>query len=245
MNARGEVVGITTAMSTRRRGRSPRPSPRCSPCSPPQLRERGSVARGHIGASLGDVTPALRRALRVAPSTALLVEDVLPDTPAERLGLRPYDVVVRVDGGACQLRRRTHPSHRGPGPAAGGIDVWRTWRDAVQVKLTDRPFPRRPRRRAASWDVCAVSRRRRPLGLSVRDPDAADYPAAARHDAGVVIIGVDPTGPSRTGLLLRFSWWVLELNRRRISPPRPNSVRPPRRSRRATRPRCSSSTGIR
>lgn len=49
-----------------------------------------------LGFYLGEVTPALRSHLGLAPEEGLLVQEVVPGTLAERLGLRRYDVVLRV-----------------------------------------------------------------------------------------------------------------------------------------------------
>jgi S1-C subfamily serine protease len=47
---------------------------------------------------VGEISPALRSHLGLAPEEGLLVEEVLPDTRAERLGLRRYDVLLTVNG---------------------------------------------------------------------------------------------------------------------------------------------------
>ena len=73
INARGQVVGITTAISAQASNIG-----FAVPISQvvavlPQLREHGTVARGYIGVGLRNVTPALRRALRLEPEEGALV----------------------------------------------------------------------------------------------------------------------------------------------------------------------------
>ena len=51
-----------------------------------------------MGVLLTDVTPALQRALGLQVARGALVQDVTADSPAERAGLRVYDVIVDVDG---------------------------------------------------------------------------------------------------------------------------------------------------
>ena len=97
INARGQVVGITTAISAQ--------AANIGFAIPigqviavlPQLRERGRVSRGYIGVGLTTLTPALQRALQHrARRTARSSQDVTADTPAERAGLRAYDVDRRA-----------------------------------------------------------------------------------------------------------------------------------------------------
>ena len=49
-----------------------------------------------LGVLVGEMTPALRSHLSLTPHEGLLVDEVLPGSHAERLGLRRYDVVIRV-----------------------------------------------------------------------------------------------------------------------------------------------------
>ena len=63
-----------------------------------QLRTRGRVTRGRIGARVQEVTADLARALGLPRAAGALLTEVLKDGPADRAGLRPGDVVLRFDG---------------------------------------------------------------------------------------------------------------------------------------------------
>ncbi len=52
----------------------------------------------HLGILVGEISPALRSHLGLAPEEGLLVDQVLPNTRAERLGLRRYDLLRSVGG---------------------------------------------------------------------------------------------------------------------------------------------------
>ena len=224
INARGEVVGITTAVSAQ--------APNIGFAVPiaqvvavlPQLRAHGRVARGFIGIGLTSVTPPLRRALRIGPERGALVEDVSPGTPAAAAGLRPYDVVVAVEDQPVNsdedLIRLV--SERAPGTLA----ALRLWRDGtvreVHVKLRDRPLPEAVRRRTPRGDVIGdarpTSRANAPLGLAVRNLDSSTIERLRLPDMiqGVLITEVDPAGPARlTGI--RPNQILLEINRRAVT----------------------------
>jgi serine protease Do len=221
INARGQVVGITTAISAQASNIG-----FAVPISQvvavlPQLREHGTVARGYIGVGLRNVTPTLRRALRLEPEEGALVEDVAPDTPAERAGLRPYDVVVGADGQPVHSDEdlTRHVSSRQPGTLTS-LEVWRDGElKRVFVKLRDRPLPRTVSRRATTDpDLRPITQPQSPLGLRVRELDEETSSRLSIPDTirGVLVADVDPTGPARLALV-RTNQVILEVNRRRVT----------------------------
>jgi len=220
INARGEVVGITTALSTQASNIG-----FAIPISQvvailPQLREHGTVARGFIGIGLTNVTPALRRALKLDVEHGALVENVTDEMPAARAGMRPYDVVVGVDGHEIvsddALIR--YISARQPGSVAR-LEVWRDGRlHELPVKLKDRPLLEAGRRIGVVPDAVPVSSDQAPLGIRVRDIDETLASRMRLPDtmAGVLVSDVDPAGPARQAQI-RANHIILEINRRRIT----------------------------
>lgn len=219
INGRGEVVGITTAISSQAANIG-----FAIPIAQvidilPQLHEYGSVTRGSIGVGLTNLTAALREALQMDPERGALVQDVSPDTPAARAGVRPYDVVVaaddrRIDSDEDLIR---YIASQAPGTSVS-LRVWRD--DAthdITVRLAQRavtarggrlPVPASDSRPASDWA---------PLGLRVRelDGDTVDRLRLPGDMTGVLVSEVDPAGPSRLANL-RINQVVLEINRRPI-----------------------------
>jgi serine protease Do len=112
-------------------------------------------------------------------------------------------------------------SGRAPGLMAS-LEVWRDGASrALSVKLTERPLTESLRARAGRGNrsVRPISGREQgPLGLSVRDLDAA---AIARQGLppsieGVLVIDVDPAGPARLARV-RAGHVIQEINRRRVT----------------------------
>jgi membrane-associated protease RseP (regulator of RpoE activity) len=54
--------------------------------------------RPALGVTVSEVPPVLRTQLSVGEGEGVVVEEVLPDTPAARLGLRRHDVILSVNG---------------------------------------------------------------------------------------------------------------------------------------------------
>ncbi|MFO0748255.1 MAG: PDZ domain-containing protein [Myxococcota bacterium] len=80
------------------RHREPRLA-RPGPADAPDLGAFDRVpAKGHLGIAPLAISPALRQALGAPSDRGVLVDDVVGDSPAEKAGLRPGDVVTMVDG---------------------------------------------------------------------------------------------------------------------------------------------------
>jgi serine protease Do len=221
INSRGQVVGMTTAISAQASNIGFAIPIAQVVAVLPQLRENGRVARGYIGVGLTDLTPALHRALGLEPERGALVQDVTPGTPAERAGLRSYDVIIGADHRPIRsdddLIR--YIASRQPGSQA----MLEIWRDGgarqVSVKLTERPPPQptRSRNQGLAQVRPAAGQEMGPLGLSVKELDAA---AMARtgipsNIQGVLIVDIDSAGPARLARL-RAGHVLLEINRRRV-----------------------------
>lgn len=100
VNARGEVVGVNTAMLSRSGG-----SHGIGFAIPialarqvmDQILTHGQVIRGWIGISGQDLTTALADSLEIEEVTGVLVSGVLEKGPADRAGIRPGDVIRKID----------------------------------------------------------------------------------------------------------------------------------------------------
>ena len=100
INAVGEVVGINTAIFSESGG-----SHGIGFAIPIQLArevmrqliEHGHVIRGWLGITGQDLTPALAESLGIESHQGVLVSGVLGDGPADKAGLRPGDLITRVD----------------------------------------------------------------------------------------------------------------------------------------------------
>jgi serine protease Do len=223
INSAGEVVGINSAISSRASNIGFAVPINQATAILPQLKANGRVSRGYIGVGLTDVTPALQRALNLSVSKGAMVQDVSPSSPAERAGLRPYDIVVDVEGRPVlnneELIRNI--SSRQPGTIAR-LEVLREGRrQALQVRLAERPA----RDRASSGEGVGGRPPRlpqqhptdTPLGLSVREIERGVVGRLEIPDtvSGVVITRVDPTGAGFQALLRR-GFVIMEINKRPI-----------------------------
>ncbi len=221
INSRGEVVGMTTAISSQAANIG-----FAIPMTQvidilPQLHEHGSVTRGSIGVGLTNLTAPLRAALHLTPEHGALVQDVSTNTPASRAGLRPYDVVIAIDGRtvASDEDLIRYIASQAPGTAVN-LRVWREGGTReVAVRLAQRAVTSRAGRQPVTMSDTRVSNAEwAPLGLRVRalDEEAVERLRLPADVAGVLVAEVDPAGPSRLANL-RINQVILEINRRSVS----------------------------
>src|SRR5438874_3081066 len=223
INARGEVIGINAAISSRASSIGFAVPINAASAVLPQLRARGRVSRGYMGVGLRDVDVDLERSLKLTVDHGALVQDITAGSPADRAGLRPYDVITSLDDRAIanddQLIREI--SSRAPGSSAR-LHLVRDGRDqSLTVKLAERPARERPDKADApagpSPERPKLDAENLPLGLTVRDIDrqTAERLELPRQTRGVLIARVEPMSSSFDGGIERGTV-LLEINRQPI-----------------------------
>lgn len=220
INARGEVIGINAAISSRASNIGFAVPIDGARAILPQLRAQGRVSRGYVGVTLRDLDVDLQRSLHIPVSSGAVVQDVTDGSPGERAGLRPYDVIVAFDGAAITSDDELiHAISSRPPGATAQMRVVRDDREfTVTVKLVERPGREGDARRdVPPTPTGEPARRDNLLGLTVRDLDAAAFnrlrlPPETR---GVLIARVDPLGPASDADLQRGTV-LMEINRKPI-----------------------------
>jgi serine protease Do len=219
INAAGQVIGINTAISSEGNDIG-----FAVPISQAreilgQLRQRGRVVRGYIGVNLRNVDGDLQRALRLGTVRGVLVEDVTAGSPAERAGLRRYDVIAAVDGRGVQdtsaLIRDI--AAREPGSRVA-LQVVREGRaQQVEVGLVERPLRDGPQSPSPPSQADPAKDGERGIGVTVQEltrPVRTRWklPAAL---SGVMVARVTPLSPADEADL-HLGDVIIEINRAAI-----------------------------
>ena len=101
VNLRGELVGINSAIIAPAGGNVgigfAIPTEIASVIMD-QLISYGEVRRGSLGVAFQDLTPELAEAFSLNIHQGALIAQVVEDSPADKAGLKPGDIVVAVDG---------------------------------------------------------------------------------------------------------------------------------------------------
>lgn len=114
INLKGEVVGINTAILSETGGSQGiglAISATLAKRVVEQLIEKGRVIRGYLGVSIRDVLPEEAAAMKLDEPRGAWINEVVPGSPADQIGLKTGDVVVDIAGepivDSSGLRNRT------------------------------------------------------------------------------------------------------------------------------------------
>jgi serine peptidase DegS len=146
VNAQGELVGINTAIFTETgsaQGIGFAIPAEIAIDVARSLASQGQVTRGWIGLSGRSVTPELAESFGLRAGRGVLVASTLRDSPAAQAGLRPGDVVTRIDDRDVATVQDLLDAVAGAGPhAALDLEVWRGSERILTRATTDsRPQP--------------------------------------------------------------------------------------------------------
>lgn len=97
-NAKGEVIGINTAIIAGGQGIGFAIPVNMAKSIITQLKDTGKVTRGWIGVSIQTVTKELADSFGLPTEKGALVSDVTPGSPAEKGGIRSGDIITSFDG---------------------------------------------------------------------------------------------------------------------------------------------------
>src|SRR5712691_10149201 len=223
LNARGEVIGINAAISSRASSIGFAVPISGASAILQQLRARGHVSRGYIGVALKDVDPDLQQSLKLTVSHGALVQDVTQGSPGDRAGVLPYDTIVALDDRPVtsddQLIREI--AGRSPGSAARLRILRDGHEETITLKLAERPTREGEDRKAEPRALPVPADRKTDqdlqLGLTVRDLDRqiSARLEVPRQTKGVLITRVEPLSSSFDAGIERGTV-LLEINRERI-----------------------------
>ena len=98
LNIRGEVIGINTAIVASGQGIGFAIPVNMARKVMDDLVKKGKVTRGWLGVGIQPLTPELAKGFSVSAEDGILVNQVMPKSPAEAAGLKTGDLILSVDG---------------------------------------------------------------------------------------------------------------------------------------------------
>ncbi len=189
------------------------------------LMHGGAVKRGFLGINMISMNADLARELKAGVQDGAVVAEVVPNTPADRAGLRMKDVIVEADGEPVNdvSKLRLGISKKDPGTAVK-FKVVRDGRERViTAVLSERSEPYREYGQgedvvAAPAEETVSEKTELVSGVHVEDL-TAELRAQLRVDSrvdGVVVTGVDGDAP-RMNARLAPGDIVLEIDRQPVT----------------------------
>jgi serine protease Do len=99
INLYGEVIGINTAIDARAQGIGFAIPVNIAKNVIKQIVEKGEVTLGWIGVGMSELSPEISKSLGMAEdATGVLVQEVFAGEPADKAGIKSYDVIIEVNG---------------------------------------------------------------------------------------------------------------------------------------------------
>ena len=164
----------------------------------PTLIAGGKIERGMLGVGIQNLTPQLAQSFGLSNTNGALVSQVTDDSPAQKAGIKPGDVIVKFDGKDVidTTRLRNLVAANKPGTKAT-LDFIRDGKpQTVDVTLTTLPTQQVAEAAPQSGESTDQLSK---LGLSVQNltPDLANQ-LGISGDQGVVVTSVQPGSEAST-----------------------------------------------
>ncbi len=219
VNARGELVGINTAIFSRSGGYMgigfavPANMTRTVMQS---LIKNGKVVRGWLGVSIQPVTPEIAKQFGLKESRGALVNEVIADSPAIAAGIKNGDIITSFNGKAidspAMLRNVVAATSVGK---TVKVELLRDKKaQTVEVKVTEQP---KDVQRAGNESAGEEGKDSALAGLEVRNLNAeiARQLGLPPGTAGVVVAGIaDGSAAGEAGI--EEGDVVVEINRKPV-----------------------------
>ncbi len=94
LNIEGEVIGINTAVAAQARGIGFAIPVNEVKFAIEDIKNYGEVRRPWVGVNIMDLNHEISRFLDIEREQGVVILEIIPDSPAEKAGLKPYDIIV-------------------------------------------------------------------------------------------------------------------------------------------------------
>lgn len=200
VNAKGELVGINTAIFSRTGGYQgigfAIPS-NMAKVVMNSLIKKGKVIRGWLGVSIQPITPELAKQFNLEEDYGALVGDVIENSPAEKAGIMRGDVIIEYNGKKVYepYNLRNTVANTPPGEVVE-LQVIRDGRtETIKVTIGELPTEEQI---APQIEYKNVLR-----GVRVKDlsPDLYRQMNISEKIKGVIVIDIEPESPAEGKLM--------------------------------------------
>ncbi len=207
VNVQGQVIGINTAIVSGNAGPGGEGSFIGIGFAIPinvakhvmtDLIKTGKVERGFLGVTIGDMTPAFAKMFHAPDTKGALVQDVEPDGPAAKAGIKPGDIIRNINGHPVQNATDLTQVVTGINPGqVATLGILRNGQPmTLRVTLGERP--NNLGESASIQGGPAAPSKGTLRGVTVQNltPDIRQQLGLPDSVSGVVVTSVDPDSPA-------------------------------------------------
>lgn len=156
-----------------------------------QLKTEGHVSRGWLGVLIQEVTRELAESFKMSKPQGALVSQVLPDSPAEKAGIKTGDVILEFNGTPIGQATALPPlvGQVKAGKAVKMVVLREGRKQTLTVKIGDLPDEIQAGVTPDSQGKDRTQKSNR-LGLVLAEPDAAVREEYNLEQGGVVVVDI-------------------------------------------------------
>jgi serine protease Do len=180
----------------------------------PILSKGGKIARGLLGVGIQDLDKDLAKQFSLEDSNGALVTSVMPDSAADKAGVKVGDVIIRLNGKTVDSSRDLRNKVAGTAPGAKvKLDLMRSGKE-LSVTAT---IGNLAEEAAAGGGESGEAPQAAMLGLSLQNltPDLAQT-FGLTEKSGVLIADVEQGSPAAEAGLQRGDL-IVEVNRKKVA----------------------------
>jgi len=197
VNIRGEVIGINTAINASGSGIGFAIPINMVKAMLPDLKEKGKFSRSWIGIRIQPLSKELAQSYGLKKTEGALVAEVVPNSPAEKAGIKEGDIVLEFDGKPVRNSSDLplYASMAGVGKTAK-LKIWRN-KKKVSSKVTLSGFPEQAQAQPEEGQEEGIE-----LGLTIADiTPKLQEEFGLKSKNGALIKAIDPgSAAARSGL---------------------------------------------
>lgn len=219
VNTQGEVIGVNTAIDPRGQGLGFAIPIDNVKALLPDLEKDGKIRRGFIGIYMADLDAESAKTLGIKQTEGALVTQVIEGSPADRAGLKAYDLIYEFNGkkieSTANLSKVVASTAVGQTVVVGFIRNGK--KSSVKIAIDDNPNRTKEARNAPKKFKGQKAPYR--LGFSVTDYSqslAENFGLPALRQPAPVIVEVDPGSPAAKSGLAPGDI-ILDINRTPVS----------------------------
>lgn len=215
VNLAGKVVGVDTAIMASGQGIGFAIPSNTAREIIEDLKTKGKVTRGWLGLMIQEVTPELAESFNLLDHKGALVANVVPDSPADKAGIKRGDVVMDFDGKAIndysdlpKLAARAEPGQ------SVALKINRDGKEQI-FKVVIEEFPEEMEKLVSEEEGTAEEEK---LGMSVQEltSELAEGLNLPEDEKGVLVADVEEGGPAAEAGIRRGDI-IKEVNRIEIT----------------------------
>ncbi|MEK6579837.1 MAG: Do family serine endopeptidase [Bdellovibrionota bacterium] len=208
VNLKGEVIGINNAIDQRAQGIGFAIPINFVKKVLPQLRTKGVVARGYIGVLVNELTPEVAAKIGASENIkAPFVTHVYPGEPADKAGLKPYDIILEFNKVAIHSPAELISAVTGvPVGEKAPVKVIRSGKTLeLSLKVSERPGSKKIATKAKEDEKKKGKSTRVQTGMTLTDitPELSRELGVSEKTKGVVIEAIAYGGPAEKAGLSR------------------------------------------